>query len=57
MRMFISVAISFWLFLNSCTNNHDTGLLVSQIKCIGLENPAGTGPVPDFSWILTASHR
>lgn len=57
MRMFISVAISFWLFLNSCNNNHDTGLLVSQIKCIGLENPAGTGLVPDFSWVLTASHR
>jgi hypothetical protein len=57
MRIFISIAISFFLFLNSGSKKHDTGLLVSQIKCIGLENPAGAGPVPDFSWILTTSQR
>jgi hypothetical protein len=57
MRIFISIAISSCLFLNSCSKKHDTGLLVSQIKCIGLENPAGAGPVPDFSWILTTSQR
>lgn len=56
-RIFFSIAISSCLFLNSCSKKPDTGLLVSQIKCIGLENPAGTGPFPDFSWILTASHR
>jgi hypothetical protein len=56
-RIIFSVAISSCMILNCCIKKHDTALLVSQIKCIGLENPAGTGPVPDFSWILSASHR
>lgn len=57
MRIFISIVISSCLFFNGCSKNHETALLVSQIKCIGLENPAGTGPVPDFSWILKSSQR
>jgi alpha-L-rhamnosidase len=57
MRTLIPIAIISCVLLNSCGKKDDTGLLVSQIKCSGLENPAGTGPVPDFSWILKASDR
>jgi hypothetical protein len=57
MRIIISIAIMSYVLLNSSGKKNDTDLLVSQIKCAGLENPAGTGPVPDFSWILTSSHR
>jgi len=57
MRIIISIAIMSYVLLNSSGKKNDTDLLVSQIKCAGLENPAGIGPVPDFSWILTSSHR
>ena len=57
MRIIILIAIISCLLLNSCGTKNDTALLVSQIKCTGLENPSGTGPVPDFSWILTGSRR
>ena len=31
--------------------------MISEIKCIGLENPLGIGATPDFSWIIKAGHR
>jgi hypothetical protein len=37
--------------------SQDTSLSISQLKCSGLENPVGTGMVPDFSWIFTDNKR
>jgi alpha-L-rhamnosidase len=50
MRNYLPIAILFLLFY-SCTGSPDQ-LTVSQIKCSGVENPVGTGMIPDFSWIL-----
>ena len=57
MRVSISIAIISCLLLNNCTKKAEPGLLISQIKCSGSENPVGIGLTPDFSWILTAGHR
>ena len=57
MRIPVLIAIISVLFLNSCSNNIDSSLTVSQIKCNGFENPVGTGKVPEFSWIIKSSER
>ena len=52
------LAILFLFSLTACTENSDSSLHIRQIKCNGIENPAGTGKIPDFSWILTSDlHR
>ncbi|MCE5346061.1 MAG: glycoside hydrolase family 78 protein [Bacteroidales bacterium] len=57
MRTHISIiAITLLLFLCSCKNS-GSSISVSQIKCNGIENPVGTGNVPDFSWILKSDKR
>jgi alpha-L-rhamnosidase len=57
MRISISIAIVACLLLNNCSKKTEPGLLISQAKCTGLENPEGIGAVPDFSWILKANQR
>jgi alpha-L-rhamnosidase len=41
----------------SCKNSADTSFSVSDTKCNGMDNPAGTGKVPEFSWIISSSTR
>src|ERR1035437_11198063 len=51
------IAVFSCVFFCSCIKKPDSLLSISQIKFNGLENPEGTGAVPDFSWILKANHR
>lgn len=57
MKIFFSIVALSVVLLISCSNNSDSALSVSQIKCNGFENPAGTGNKPDFSWILKSDKR
>lgn len=57
MRIFVSIVIISVLLLSGCSTQPETVLSVSEISCTGLENPVGTGMIPDFSWMLTGSHR
>jgi alpha-L-rhamnosidase len=57
MRIPVLITIISFLLSNSCGKKIETDLSVSKIKCSGLENPAGTGRIPDFSWILKAEKR
>jgi alpha-L-rhamnosidase len=53
----IIIAFISLFFLSLCSIKPDTSLSISQLKCSGLENPVGTGMVPDFSWILSDNKR
>ena len=53
----IIIAFISLFFLSLCSIKPDTSLSISQLKCSGLENPVGTGMVPDFSWILIDNKR
>ncbi len=57
MRISVSIAVISCLLLNSCSNNPQTTLSVSEMKCNGIENPSGTGKIPDFSWVMKSSGR
>ena len=57
MKISVSIVVIFLLLSGSCNKNNDTSISVSQIKCNGIENPIGTGKIPDFSWILKSDKR
>jgi len=57
MRISLYIVIISCLYLSNCSKKSDPGLSISQIRCNGFENPVGTGPVPDFSWVLKAEER
>jgi alpha-L-rhamnosidase len=57
MRIVISATIILLLLSSSCTTKPETAISISGISCAGLENPAGTGITPDFSWIIEGTHR
>ena len=57
MRIYVSIAIIYILLVTGCTTKTGPLFSVSKISCIGLENPVGTGSIPDFSWIITGNHR
>ena len=57
MRNHFLFAIPILLFLTACSEKPESSLRIIQLKCNGIENPAGTGRIPDFSWILTAEKR
>jgi alpha-L-rhamnosidase len=57
MRMLLSIAFISFLTLNCHDRNIVSNLSVSQLKCNGMVNPAGTGNIPDFSWILKSDKR
>jgi len=57
MKIHVTIAIISCLLLNSCDNNPDSTLAVSQLKCNGLDNPVGTDKIPDFSWIIKSPER
>lgn len=45
------------LFFRCFTQNPPAGIAVSEMKCNYLENPYGTGDMPDFSWISTSGFK
>jgi alpha-L-rhamnosidase len=57
MRIIVTVFFMMSLVFISCSKKSEPGLTISEIKCIGLENPLGVNALPDFSWILKGSHR
>jgi alpha-L-rhamnosidase len=57
MKITFSVLVLSFLLLTSCKKGNDTSFSVSAIKCNGMENPAGTGKAPVFSWIINSSLR
>jgi alpha-L-rhamnosidase len=57
MKIPLTLSIFSFLLIFSCKNKIDSPLSVSQIKCNGLDNPAGTGKNPDFSWVLKSTER
>ena len=56
-KIFFPVALIAFTVITAFRKEPATGLIVSQIRCSGLENPIGTYRDPDFSWILKARHR
>lgn len=52
---FFSILILF--LLTACGDNNDSSLRIIQLKCNGMENPSGTGRIPDFSWITDSGVR
>ena len=57
MRLSVLILVSSFLLLLSCSTNSDSTFSISQIKCNGLENPAGTDKIPEFSWIIQSGKR
>jgi alpha-L-rhamnosidase len=57
MRTHFLFAILILLLLTACGENSDSSLRIIQLKCNGIENPAGTNRIPDFSWILDSDER
>jgi alpha-L-rhamnosidase len=55
MKQIVFLAFISLLLLNNCNGSEDPAISVTQIKCEGSIDPAGTGRAPDFSWILTSS--
>jgi hypothetical protein len=55
-RQYLLLVTSFFL-ISSCKEKSESNLSVSQLKCNGLENPEGTGKLPEFSWINNSSER
>jgi alpha-L-rhamnosidase len=51
MKICLSLTIISLLILTSCGKRSESNLLVSQLKCNGIENPVGTNIIPEFSWI------
>ncbi|HBH83752.1 MAG: hypothetical protein A2X05_09940 [Bacteroidetes bacterium GWE2_41_25] len=57
MRSNFHFVILIILFLTACGEKTESSLHITKIKCNGLEKPAGTGRIPDFSWILNSDER
>lgn len=57
MKSHLLFAILILLFLTACREKPESYLRIKQLKCNGMENPAGTGRIPDFSWMLTSEKR
>ena len=56
-KILSAVFLAIALFSVKCKQPPVTGLSISQLRCNGLENPAGIDLIPNFSWILKGSHR
>jgi hypothetical protein len=52
-----AISLAIFMLSFSCRQLPDTSLSISQLRCSGLENPAGIELTPNFSWILKGSHR
>jgi alpha-L-rhamnosidase len=53
---YLQLILLFFAF-SGCTTGNESSLKILQIKCNGIENPSGTGKIPDFSWIMTSQKR
>jgi hypothetical protein len=56
-KLLLLTALAISMVSFNFNQSQDTSLSISQLKCSGLENPIGTGMVPDFSWIFTDNKR
>jgi hypothetical protein len=56
-KLLLLTALAISMVSFNFNQSQDTSLSISQLKCSGLENPVGTGMVPDFSWIFTDNKR
>jgi alpha-L-rhamnosidase len=56
-KIFFLPLIAAFLFLLISCNESDRSFSVTGIKCNSLENPAGTGKQPSFSWIIKSTAR
>jgi len=54
--LLLNLAFLLPAILASC-NRNVSDIMPIQLKCNGIENPAGTGLTPDFSWTLTSQER
>ena len=57
MRIPVTILLISFLVIPSCKEKSVANLSVMQLKCNGLENPEGTGKLPEFSWINNSSER
>jgi hypothetical protein len=57
MKITVSLLLISFLALTGCNKGSDSSLSVLTIKCNGMENPAGTGKIPQFSWVTVSSAR
>jgi hypothetical protein len=57
MRFIFSVPVFSLLLLTCCKEGNVTPFVITEMKCNGMENPQGTGPVPVFSWIISSRLR
>jgi alpha-L-rhamnosidase len=56
MKFTITAFAAAFMILSGCSSNNSE-ITVSSISCNGMENPAGTGAAPLFSWIMTSGSR
>lgn len=54
--LYLPLILCLFIF-SGCTSENESSLKVQQIKCNGIENPAGTDKIPGFSWILSSEER
>jgi hypothetical protein len=54
-KIHFPIALIFLLSLSGCRQKNDSTLLISEMRCNGLENPLGTNTVPTFSWITESA--
>jgi alpha-L-rhamnosidase len=57
MKTSFSILLVSLLIIAGCKNSTDAPLSVSVIKCNGLENPEGSGKIPQFNWVTVSSAR
>jgi alpha-L-rhamnosidase len=57
MRYHIPFVILVLLLLTTCREKTEQSFRFTKLKCNGMENPAGTGRIPDFSWIISTEKR
>ena len=57
MRTYSYSVILVLFLISACGENTDSSLRIVQEKCNGIENPAGTDKIPEFSWILDSEER
>jgi alpha-L-rhamnosidase len=56
-KLLLVIALAISMVSFNFNQHQDASLSISQLRCSGLENPVGTGMVPDFSWIFTDNKR
>jgi hypothetical protein len=58
MKLYFCPALfSIFFALSGCNITNVPFIKPAQLKCNGIENPSGTGLLPDFSWIAETKER